>query len=90
MTKAEKKMKKYTKAVKRKLNLPRDVKKRVMTDFTSSIISRKEAGRTDEEIYAELGTPADAAADLNEQMREFAYIKSPWRWAWQITCAILS
>lgn len=81
MTKAEKKMKKYTKAVKRKLNLPRDVKKRVMTDFTSSIISRKEAGRTDEEIYAELGTPADAAADLNEQMREFAYIKSPWRWA---------
>ena len=37
MTEAEKKMKKYTRAVNRKLNLPSDVKKRVMTDFTSSI-----------------------------------------------------
>ena len=80
MTEAEKKMKKYTRAVNRKLNLPSDVKKRVMTDFTSSIQSRKEAGKTDEEIYAELGSPADVAADLNEQMKEFAYIKSPWRW----------
>ena len=81
MTEAEKKMKKYTRAVNKKLNLPSDVKKRVMTDFTSSIQSRKEAGKTDEEIYAELGSPADVAADLNEQMKEFAYIKSPWRWA---------
>lgn len=80
MTEAEKKMKKYTRAVNRKLNLPSDVKRRVMTDFTSSIQSRKEAGKTDEEIYAELGSPADVAADLNEQMKEFAYIKSPWRW----------
>lgn len=80
MTEAEKKMKKYTRAVNRKLNLPSDVKKRVMTDFTSSIQSRKEAGKTDEEIYAELGSPAIVAADLNEQMKEFAYIKSPWRW----------
>ena len=80
MTVAEKEMKKYTKAVNRKLNLPSNVKKRVMTDFTSAIQSRKEAGKTDEEIYAELGTPADVAADLNEQMKEFAYIKSPWRW----------
>ena len=80
MTESEKKMEKYTRAVNRKLTLPSDVKKRVMTDFTSSIQSRKEAGKTDEEIYAELGTPADAAADLNEQMKEFAYIKSPWRW----------
>ena len=70
MTEAEKKMKKYTRAVNRKLNLPSDVKKRVMTDFTSSIQSRKEAGKTDEEIYAELGSPADVAADLNEQMKE--------------------
>ena len=80
MTGAEKKMKKYTKAVNRKLNLPSDVKKRVMTDFTSSIQSRKEAGKSDDEIFAELGTPADVAADLNEQMKEFAYAKSPWRW----------
>lgn len=80
MTEAEKKMKKYTRAVNKKLNLPSDVKKRVMTDFTSSIQSRKEAGKTDEEIFTELGSPTDVAADLNEQMKEFAYIKSPWRW----------
>lgn len=80
MTKTEKQMKKYTRSVCRKLDLPSDVKKRVMSDFTSSIQSRKEAGKTDEEIYAELGTPAEVAADLNEQMKEFAYIKSPWRW----------
>lgn len=80
MTDAEKKMKKYTRAVKRKLDLPSDVKKRVMTDFISSIQSRKEAGKTDEEIYGELGAPADVAAELNEQMKEFAYVRSPWRW----------
>lgn len=80
MTEAEKKMKKYLKAVKRKLNLPSDVKKRVMTDFISSIESRREAGKTDGEIYAELGSPAEAAAGLNEQMKEYAYCKSPWRW----------
>ena len=37
MTEAEKRMKKYLRAVKRRLNLPSDVKKRVMTDFVSSI-----------------------------------------------------
>lgn len=80
MTEAEKKMKKYLRAVRRKLNLPSDVKKRVMTDFTSSIQRRKEAGKTDDEIFSEFGKPTEVAADLNEQMKEFAYIKSPWRW----------
>ncbi len=79
MTDAEKKMKKYTHAVERRLNLPRKVKVRVMSDFLSSITARREAGRTDEEIYAELGDARKAAADLNEQMKEFAYRKSPWR-----------
>lgn len=79
MTDTEKKMKKYTRSVERRLNLPRDVKKRVMSDFLSSIQARQEAGMTDEEIYAELGTPKNAAADLNEQMKEYAYRKSPWR-----------
>ena len=73
MTQAEKKMKKYVNAVERRLNLPLKIKTRVMSDF------RREAGQTDEEIYAELGTPAKAAADLNEQMKDYAYRKSPWR-----------
>ena len=79
MTVAEKKKKKYVNAVERRLNLPREIKARVMSDFSSSIQARREAGMSDEAIYAELGTPKKAAADLNEQMKEFAYRKSPWR-----------
>lgn len=79
MTEAEKKMKKYTNAVERRLELPRDIKARVMTDFVTSIAARRESGQAEEEIYAELGTPKEAAAALNEQMKEFAYRKSPWR-----------
>jgi len=79
MTNAEKKMKRYANAVERRLNLPRDVKNRVMSDFISDIQARRETGMTDEEIYAELGTPKQAAANLNEQMKEYTYRKSPWR-----------
>lgn len=74
-------MKKYMNAVKRRLNLPREVRERVMADLDSSIRSRREAGQTDEEIAAELGSPAAVAAELNAQMEDFAYQKSPWRWA---------
>ena len=79
MTQAEKKMKRYVNAIERRLNLPLEVKGRVMSDFGSSIAARREAGQTDEEIYAELGDPKKVAAELNEQMQEFAYRKSPWR-----------
>lgn len=81
MKDTEKKMKKYIRAVERRLNLPKDVKTRVMSDFESDLRARKEAGMTDEEIIAELGAPKNAAADLNEQMKEYAYRKSPWRYA---------
>ena len=80
MTDAHKKMKKYTNAIERKLNMPKEVKARVMNDFISSIQGRREAGQTDAEIFAELGSPKKAAADLNEQMKDYTYVKSPWRW----------
>ena len=86
MTDAEKKMKKYVNAVERRLNLPRDIKARVMSDFSSSIQARRESGLSDEEIYAELGSPKKAAADLNEQMKEYVYRKSPWRFLF-LACA---
>ncbi len=79
MTDAEKRRKKYLKAVERRLNLPREVKARVMSDFQSSLTARREAGQTDEEIYADLGNPRQAAAALNEQMEAYTYRKSPWR-----------
>lgn len=81
MTKQQKKMKKYCTSIEWRLNLPRDVKARVMTDFTTTIAAMREAGKTDEEIYAELGEPKKVAAELNEQMKEFAYRRSPWRFA---------
>lgn len=87
MTDAEKKMKKYTTAIERRLNLPKDLKARVMSDFISSIKARREAGKTDAEIYAELGTPQKAAAELNEQMKEFTYRKSPWRYLFAVCAA---
>ena len=51
-----------------------------MNDFISSIQGRREAGQTDEEIFAELGSPKKVAAELNEQMKDYTYVKSPWRW----------
>ncbi len=81
MTDEQKKMKKYMTAIERRLNLPRDVRVRVMTDLQSSVAARREAGQTDEEIYTDLGVPEAVAAELNEQMKEYAYTKSKWRWA---------
>ncbi len=89
MTEQEKKMKAYVNAVERRLRLPRDVRNRVMNDFQSSIAARREAGKTDEDIYRELGTPKEAARELNEQMKAFAYRKSPWRFAF-LALAVLS
>ena len=80
MKDAEKTMKKYIRAVGRRLDMPKDVKKRVMNDFVSSIQGRREAGQTDEDIRAELGSPRKAAAELNKQMKEYTYTKSPLRW----------
>ena len=73
-------MKKYLASIARRLNMPKDVKERVMNDFQSSIRGRLEAGQTDEEIFAELGSPKKVATELNEQMKDYTYIKSPWRW----------
>lgn len=70
----------YLKAVKRRLNLPKQVKQRVMADFESDLEARMESGMTWEAVTAELGSPKKAAADLNEQMKEYAYRKSPWRY----------
>lgn len=88
MMSEDKKINKYIKAVKRRLNLPSDIKTRVMNDFISSIQSRREAGKTDEEIIEELGMATNVATELNEQMKEFTYVKSPWRWGCLVVAII--
>jgi len=72
--------KKYINAVKRRLELPRELRERVIRDFASSIAARREAGKSFEEIVAELGEPKKAAGEFNEQMKEFIRPKSPWRY----------
>lgn len=89
MTDADKKMKKYIRSVQRRLNLPKEIRDRVTSDLVSSIQARREAGQEDDAIFRELGTPKKAAADLNEQMKEFAYRKSPWRFLF-LALAVLS
>lgn len=77
---------KYLRAIRRRLNMPKELKDRVMTDFAGSIDARMELGQCEADIFAELGTPKQVAKDLNEQMKEYTYKKSPWRWA----CLILA
>ena len=79
MTNEQKTMKRYMTAIERRLDLPREIRARVMTDLQSSVTARREAGQTDEQIFAEMGRPEAVAAELNEQMKEYAYIKSKWR-----------
>lgn len=80
MNQQEKKIDQYLKAVARRLNMPGSVKTRLLSDLRSSILGRMEAGQTVEEILGELGPAKQTAAELNEQMREYTYYKSPWRW----------
>ena len=82
-------MKRYMRAIERRLNLPREVRNRVMNDLRSSAAARREAGQTDEQIRAEMGTPEAVAAEVNEQMKEYAYTKSKWRWA-ALTIAVFA
>lgn len=88
-----KKLNRYITAIRRRLNMPADVKTRVMNDFISSVLGRIENGQSDEVIISELGAAKKVAAQLNEQMKEYTYRKSPWRWLFLammvISCASL-
>ena len=53
---------------------------RVLTKSPESIEARLEDGQQEETILSELGTPKQAAEELNCQMEEYTYRKSPWRW----------
>jgi len=76
----EKSMEKYLRSVRRRLDMPKELKNRVMADFTDSIEARLEDGQDEAAILAELGTSKQAARELNSQMSDYTYRKSPWRW----------
>ena len=50
-----------------------------MDDLRSSIGERREAGQTDAEIFAALGSAKQAAAKLTAQLPGYAFRKSPLR-----------
>lgn len=70
-------IKRYVNSIERKLNLPFHVKVRVMSDVSTTIRARYEAGESYADIMEDMGSPKKVAAELNEQMREFANHKSP-------------
>lgn len=87
----EKAIKTYLNAVRRRLNLPKDIKNRCISDLQTTIQARMENGESWEEIQSSLGTPKEVTAELSEQMKEYIYRKSPWRYiflALAILCAL--
>ena len=72
-------IKRYVNAIERRLHLPFSTRVRVMSDFSTSLTARHEQGESYEQIMASLGTPKEVAAEMNNQMRDFCYRKSPWR-----------
>ena len=75
----DKRIEKFLRRVKRRLEMPADLRDRVMADFASSVQLRRDEGKTDAQIIAELGSPKEVSALLNEQMKEYTFQKSPWR-----------
>ncbi len=73
-------IKRYMNAVERRLRLPLNIKVRVMSDLMTTVNSRREQGETLEQIMEDLGTPRQVAERFNEELKEFAVNKSPWRW----------
>lgn len=82
------KLRRFCRAVSRRLNLPREVRARVMSDFTTSLAARLESGESEDAILASLGTPKQTALELSAQMSELAYRKSPWRWLFLALCVL--
>lgn len=74
-------IKKYLKAVERKLRLPKNIRCSVLSDLLTEMYARVENGEDMKEILGEMGTPQQVADGINQEMDEFAYTKSPWRWA---------
>lgn len=74
-------IKRYVNAVEWHLHLPFTLKARVMSDFSTSIAVRHEAGESYEAIMKSLGSPRQAAERLLAELDGYgAPRRSPWRW----------
>lgn len=82
-------VRRYLKAVERKLCLPKNLRARVLSDLLTTICARQEQGETAEAVLASLGTPRQTAEEFNEQLKEYTFHKSPWRFVFLLV-AVLS
>lgn len=77
--KTDKQIKRYLRSVSRRLNLPRELKTRLVEDLRTSIAARMEQGESWNTIEGSLGTAKAVAAGYMAELEEAAYRKSPWR-----------
>lgn len=79
-------VKRYVNAVERRLHLPLREKARVMSDISTSIAARHEAGESYEAIMADMGTPEAVAQPFNRRLpgntRAVRGAFCGWRWPW--------
>lgn len=73
-------VRKYLKAVGKKLRLPKKIKQSVLSDLVTGMLARVEAGENMKHIMDEMGSPLQVAEGINEEMDDLVYVKSPWRW----------
>ena len=74
-------VKRYVNAVERRLHLPLREKARGMSDISTSIAARHEAGESYEAIMADMGTPEAVAQPFNQAFAG-QYKGSAWRFLW--------
>lgn len=74
-------VKRYMTAIERRLRTDPKTRRRIMRELGSDFQNRRDAGLTDAEIMAEMGTPSQVAAEFNAAFAaEHRPYKSPWRW----------
>lgn len=66
MTEEQKKIKKYVNAIEWHLKVPLEIKARINSDIGTEIHLRLEAGKTIDEVMAEMGTPKEGHNGLTQ------------------------
>lgn len=88
MTEEQKKIKKYVNAIEWHLKIPLEIKARINSDIGTEIHLRLEAGKTIDEVMAEMGTPKEVAQRFNKELKEQTLRKHPLRFLF-LTLGIL-
>lgn len=81
-------VKRYMNAIERRLRADRKTRIRIMTELAGDFESRREAGQSDEQIMAELGTPDEVAAQFNAALGT-PVRPSRWRWIFVVLAALV-